>query len=304
VQSKGKKLIAFLILAHEDPLHVKRLVARLKPHAVYIHLDKKTNWSAEWAEIDATFIEPRVPVYWAGYSQVEATLALLRAALSAPLTYEKIVLLSGSDYPARPMRELEDHFAANPGHNFIRYVHVDRSSHLPGLIDHYYFRDGIFPWQWVVGRRSLRTAEKIVRKAMETAVRGLRHKRIKGWEPYHGSAYWALSAQCATQVLSDAYGPNGAHLRSFYKRSFASDEQFFHSLIGNSQFAELSDGEQAYLGRGTYRMANLHLVDASLAKWYGLDDISVIQNSGRYFVRKVSSTHSSSLLDELDRLHS
>ena len=71
-------MIAFLIQAHTDPEHVRRLVERLRPNRVYIHLDAKTKMDGNWLAIDATFVTPRVPVYWGGYSQIEATFAMVR----------------------------------------------------------------------------------------------------------------------------------------------------------------------------------------------------------------------------------
>lgn len=295
-------MIAFLVLAHADPAQVRRLVSRLHPHDVFIHVDAKTTLDDAWTSIDAEFIEDRVPVYWAGFSQVEATISLLKAALARKRVYDRIVLLSGSCYPARPAAELEVLFSDNPGRNFMKYVDVTESEHLVTLIDHFYFRDGIFPWRAVKEVRSLNVAERVLRKVLEAASRPLKRKRLIGWTPFHGSAYWAITPEAAQHVLDTVAGSQGKALTTYYRHAYASDEQFFHTIIGNSVFAGTSTGLQPYLGRGTYRMANLHLIDPSLTKWYGQEDLGLVKQSEMYFVRKVRSTTSVGLLDELDDL--
>ena len=57
--------IAYLMLVHKDPQLLKKAVGTL---------DRR----------QYLFCEPRMPVYWAEYSQIEATMLLLRQALACP----------------------------------------------------------------------------------------------------------------------------------------------------------------------------------------------------------------------------
>jgi hypothetical protein len=86
----------------------------------------------------------------------------------------------------------------------------------------------------------------------------------------------------------------------FYRYTFAPDEQFFHTIIMNSPFADNSDGRQAFIERGTWRTANFHLVDPSLTKWFGAEDVDLIRNSDKFFVRKLRSGVSDTLVDWID----
>lgn len=293
-------MIAFLILAHTDPEHVRRLALSLQPHDVFVHVDAKTDLDNEWNDIPATLVSHRTAVYWAGFSQVEATLTLLDSALKSGTTYDRIVLLSGADYPIKPMQELTKLFDASPRLNFIKYVSMDGAGHLPTLIDRTYFRDGILPWQLVKRFAFLRSVERALRKLLELAARPVPRKRLTRWKPMHGSAYWAITHECAIHLSSVADSKEGTKLKRYYRRTFASDEQFFHTIIGNSRFSSESTGLIPYLGRGTYRAANLHIVDPSLSRWFAESDINEIRASKMYFVRKVSTARSSSLIDILD----
>ena len=88
--------IAYLILAHNNPRHLRRLVGAVASpsSACFIHIDKK-------ADIDgflpvegghAVFSGERVAVDWGGFPLVEATLVLLRQALADARRFDRFVL--------------------------------------------------------------------------------------------------------------------------------------------------------------------------------------------------------------------
>ena len=290
---------AFLILAHDDAQHAARLVDRLEPHAAFIHLDSKTRLDKSWEEVKASFVQDRVPVYWAGFSQVEATLRLLRDALRDPRAFTHFVLLSGSCYPTRPVSEFVEELSARPNVNLIKWVETRDSPHLTSLLARPYFRDGVLPaaLHQIRGTKQL---ERVLRKAIESALALSSLRSPAGWTTTHGSAYWALTRDAADYVVRFADSERGRTVERFYRRTFASDEQYFHSVIANSPHKETSSGRIPFQGRGTFRTANFHLIDPSLKKWFSLADLDTIVDSSQYFVRKVSTTHSGPLLDALD----
>ena len=77
--------IAYLVLAHQDPIHLERLINAINYKArIFIHLDKKTKIDRylHIAGINSvSFIVEREKVYWGGISQVKAILNLIKAAL-------------------------------------------------------------------------------------------------------------------------------------------------------------------------------------------------------------------------------
>ncbi|MET0990539.1 MAG: beta-1,6-N-acetylglucosaminyltransferase [Glaciihabitans sp.] len=292
-------MIAFLVLAHSDPEQVRRLTERLHPHDVYVHVDRKTDLDDGWLSLNAELVADRVPVYWAGFSQVQATINLLRAALDSGREHERIVLLSGACYPIRPVKDLTKLFDDSPQLNFLKYVAVSGSGHLPKLTNRFYFRDRILSPEFVTRFASARRLERVIRKLLEVVCLPLRKGR-PAWTRYHGSAYWAITGDCAREILKTVDSRLGRQMRRYYRTAFASDEQFFHTIVGNSRFASVSTGEQPYSGRGTYKSANLHFIDPSLTKWFEFADLSAVRASGQYFVRKVRTQSSTTLLDALD----
>src|ERR1017187_8317504 len=95
--------VAYLVVAHNNPQLLKKQVEVLSSEdcAFYIHIDQKSNIE-EFGEIrgeNVFFSEKRIPVYWGGFSVIQAVLVLLQEAIDSSKNYDYLVLLSGCDYP-------------------------------------------------------------------------------------------------------------------------------------------------------------------------------------------------------------
>lgn len=288
--------IAFLIVAHADAPHLKRLCDRLSGHDIFVHWDRKAGPLPDIAGV--TFTRERASVFWAGFSQVVATIHLLRAALACSKTYDKLVLLSGSCYPIQPISSLEYLFKADGGHNYINAVAVRRSQHLSDLVAQRLWRDQVLPLG-LPRNGKVTQIERAVRAGVNAMIRRIPKRALDGIELFHGSTWWAISQAAAAHVVN-AYDTQSA-LCNFYKYTFASDEQFFHTVLRNSPFAPFCDPPIGDTARGTFRTANLHIIDASLTKWFDFSDRDVVASSDRFFVRKVRTSTSVPLLDWIDR---
>src|SRR6187455_2580816 len=103
------KKIAYLVLAHTDSIQLERLINALNYNCdFFIHIDAYADIQ-QFKKIslpqNAVFISNRVPVNWAGYSQVQASMNLINAAITKGEDYSHLVLLSGMDYPIKPPLE-------------------------------------------------------------------------------------------------------------------------------------------------------------------------------------------------------
>lgn len=81
--------IAYLILCHMDPKHIKRLTDKVTngtSDEAFVHVDGKCDVKpfeqALQANSHVHILNQRVCVYWGGYSSIEATVNLLKAAIS------------------------------------------------------------------------------------------------------------------------------------------------------------------------------------------------------------------------------
>ena len=107
--------VAYLVLAHSHPDLLLRLVRAIRaPWAdIYIHIDRKAK-AAPFQEALAGetvhFLENRVKVNWAGWSQFEATLSLLRIAAERH-EYKYYKILSAFCHPIKSREHIEHFFA-------------------------------------------------------------------------------------------------------------------------------------------------------------------------------------------------
>lgn len=289
------KDIAFLVLAHTDPLQVGRLCRALDYRArIFVHLDAKADiepFLAQDLPPSVTFIPNRLRVSWAAYSQVEATLRMMRSALDCGNDFSHLVMLSGLDYPIKPIRVLHEHLNRRAGHQFIRFVDASHT-HYGVYFDHYWFLEA--------NRRLPRRLDRGLRHGLGRALRPFVRKPRPAcidrvcW----GSAYWALTPACAAHVLEFA-ARETAFVR-WARSSFAIDEHFFHTIVGNSDFLQSSDGMFPYRGNRTYEMASLHLVHESMRKVYSEADFDELRGSDKFFVRKLMSGQSDTLVARLN----
>jgi hypothetical protein len=116
--------IAILIQCHKNPEQVNLLLAALQHPDVdiYIHVDKKSDIGSRLRTSSQMHILPdkyRVDVQWATFSQVRATLHLLRYA-SHHGEYEHYWLCSGQDYPIKSIDEIVRFLHSKPDANFIQ----------------------------------------------------------------------------------------------------------------------------------------------------------------------------------------
>ena len=116
----------------------------------------------------------------------------------------------------------------------------------------------------------------------------------------YGSQWTAFTAECVDEMLHVSHNAGWVN---FFRRAFAPDEMFFHTVLHQCRFsceAPLG-GPGSFEVDGISAQANFHLIGRhSKSGRSCLGDHSEIEQSKRYFVRKVRLPESASLLDVLD----
>ena len=235
--------IAYLILAHDQPAHLRELVARLStPDShFYIHIDRKSRLAdfSLPANPRVHVLQQRARVFWGDYSQVEAIVSLMRAALSQPgPAHARFVLLSGSDYPVRSNAFIHQFFQAHADMEFINLTPMPSA-------------DGSKPLSRLATYQPRKTASRVVNRLKRTAqgVGLLPRQRDFGpalgrLKPYGGSQWWALTRPAVAYVL-DFMDAHPAYV-DFYRNTVVPDESCFHTILGNSPFAALAQRSLTY----------------------------------------------------------
>src|SRR5438128_1435733 len=106
---------AYLIMAHKNPEQLSRLISRLidGESEFFIHIDKKVdaapfeNRLKEYGDI-VHFLE-RFDSKWGGYGVIKPFMSGLHEVRRSAKNFERIILLSGQDYPIKS-NEFINHF--------------------------------------------------------------------------------------------------------------------------------------------------------------------------------------------------
>ena len=234
--------ICYLILAHNNPRHFGRLLDAIATSnagsnaGVFVHIDAKSDAStfAAVARPGTVFVTQRVSVSWGGYSMVQASLNLLGTALSAPVAYDYYCLLSGSDYPLKPVSHIEEHFRKHRGSEFINLVEIPNAtvSKPLGRITQYWL-DATDVQRCMIPPR---TALKISRFVGKLDLHRDHQRALGDLKPYAGSQWWALTRAAALHVMQ--FVATRPRVVRYFRNTYIPDESFFQTIIGNSAFKE------------------------------------------------------------------
>ncbi|MEO0948134.1 MAG: beta-1,6-N-acetylglucosaminyltransferase, partial [Cyanobacteria bacterium J06641_5] len=191
--------VAFLILAHCDPVHLERLVKAISHESsIFIHLDKKTHID-EYVHIadiaSVNFIPERVKVYWGGVSMVKAILNLIKTALASEESFSHIVLLSGADYPIKHVSKFYDFLGNNPGTELMKLVSLSKSPEpREKRLYNYWFLE---PFQTFFDDSLFRRA---LQKFFHLMIPRNLPDRMSGQSLAWGSGNWAITSECASFI--------------------------------------------------------------------------------------------------------
>ncbi|WP_136808912.1 beta-1,6-N-acetylglucosaminyltransferase [Desulfosediminicola flagellatus] len=229
--SQGIK-IGFLILAHNNPARLLRLITRLHSEDptcnIIIHYDRNST-SGEFQNLQESCIsmqrihilkgKNRIKCNWGGFSIVQATLNLMEYGLTNLSNCDYYYLLSGSCYPVRPLHHLKSFLTKNLGTAFIE---CNDAQWIKGGMreDRYLYRHFFnFKTQPWIFRRTYWLQRFF----------GIKHKLPSPIERiYFGSQWWCLPATSVSHIFKLS---KDKIIINFFKRVWIPDECFFQSLI-------------------------------------------------------------------------
>lgn len=223
--------IAYLIMTHENPLLLQRMIRTLsfgdEECAFFIHLDRKTAFEgfSSVCGQNVWFSNNRIPVYWGEFSQVDAILSLVRKAIESPSGYDYCVLITGSCYPLRTGGYIRRFLEANQGLEYMDILRVPAPGKPLSRLN-------------TIRYPSTKPIRRFVFRALARIGLAQRDHRkyLGGLEPYSGDGAWALTRE-ACQYVIDFMAAN-PHLERYYRKTFAADEAFLQTILGNSKFRE------------------------------------------------------------------
>lgn len=272
--------IAYVILAHQLPEQLTRLVRRLNtPRALFlVHVNRRSDDAvydaarAGLGELGNVVFLRRHKLYWGGFGHVRATLEGLDELYRRSAQFDYVALLTGQDYPIKPVTAIERMLGESGGRSFMAY---DR---LPGgwkdgmkRIDHWHSRRIGVPRGW----------------HLELPIRRRFPQRLV---PYGGSSYWWLSREAVGYVRSFIAEHPG--FVRFFKHVDVPDEIFFHTILMNSPLRDAVVNDE---------LRHVDWTRKPLPAIFGVGDLETLRRSPKLLARKFDVTVDAEILDLVDR---
>lgn len=223
---------AILILAHKDINQVKHLIEYFERDCyVYIHIDKtgeisRANASSLLSLPQTTKVFRKYSLHWGGFSILKTEVFLLKEALEN-CDAEYFHLISGQDYPIKPLSYFLDFFKAYKNLNFLSFVHIPHPKWQENTYDrltYYYFFD--FFKERV---KSCRLSKKWVNTESKYRIK----RKIPQYfnHLYGGSQWFSITRAATTELLRYT-----KKHKSFYRRlhfTFAPEEIYIQTVLVN-----------------------------------------------------------------------
>lgn len=277
--------IAFVILAHKFPEQIVRLVDVLSPDEddFFIHIDKRSSevFNAVRASLKNNsrifWAEKRYACRWGQFSLVAATLSCLKTVYLKKEKYDYVCLISGQDYPIKPLSELKHYLKERQGTEFIEafpFLETNPWSEHGGA---YQPTKRVMDWHFFLKSRHFHLP--------------LRRRLPNSLIPYGGSQWWALTGKCVQYIVQ--YVEANSHVTNYFKNTYIPDEIFFQTLVCNSPFKQEVSGSNL-----TY--ADWLNPNPFPPRVLTTEDFDALKNSTLFFARKFEPQRSGELLDLVD----
>jgi hypothetical protein len=314
----GPPRVAYLLLTHEARPQLERLLARLRegsPTApIVVHHDaaRSDPPRAVCARFGADLLTLVEGLEWGGYSIVEAVLRSLEW-MTREIGFDWVVVLSGADYPLRPLSEIEAEIAGcgadalidadtvvDPAVPFRSY---DRHE---SQMRRYFFRWHDLPRilpspRSAAGRALRRPARRLSRAQRRLHLRpfndrwrlGVRTRRTPFGpdRPCRYGSQWCTLSQRAVAALLDALRAEPG-LEAYYRHTLIPDESLLQTVLCARPELRIDTDHRRFI---RWRDGDDHPSVLTVA------DLPELLASRAHFGRKFDDRVDAAVLDTLDR---
>lgn len=285
----GGGLPAAVVVAHDDPPQVRRLLAALAPLRVFLHVDANSSDEVARAILagqpERVVALPRIRSGWAHRGILDAEIMGYRAAL-AETDAEHIVLCTGADYPLQSTRRIVELLDRHRGLSFgdISALPIEHWGPLRG-----YDRFIAKQFAWRQHRIPL------------PAFRRIPHQVV----PAGGAQNKILSRRHAQLVVDALVGDDA--LRRFFRTCWIPDEVAIPSIL----FSPLLGGDWLEASVPCQPLWHINwgrrpgVKPPKSPRWLAMSDLPAIREAASrpgipaLFARKFSSSHRS-LVEAID----
>lgn len=281
------KKVAILLLAHKNPIQVKRLINLFDKELfdIYIHIDLKVN--IEDYKINKSnlyYLNERININWGDNTIAEAMVNLLRE--SSKKNYIHYVLMSGQDYLIKISKELYKFLSENREYNFNTLIEKN-----PKFKKRYEIPYLSFMSNNKFLSKVIKNIYQIITGGKNHTFKFLKRKYRDDFSIYFGWNWFSYNQSLVKYIIN--FLNENPDYNKFMKYVLNSDESYLISIVLNSPFdITLRDG--------------LTYVDWSEGrrnpKTLGLTDLTKLTDSKYYIARKFDIAVDNNVLDALDSM--
>ncbi|MBO5632292.1 MAG: hypothetical protein J5965_24810 [Aeriscardovia sp.] len=224
---------AIMIMAHKNFEFLHHLIEYFTRDCyVFVHIDKKSGITREQeaclrAMPQVSGVYRKYSVHWGGFSILKCELFLLKQALHST-DADYFHLISGQDYPIKPLSNFLEFFEKNKGKEFIRYANIPHPRW-----DHYTFSRFQYYYPYDYFGKTTAESKRIVNKIVDWQKRhGIKRRIPDHFEHLYGSTQWFSITRKAVETLLDYTHKHPA----FYRRArwtFAAEEYYVATVLVN-----------------------------------------------------------------------
>jgi len=288
---------AYLILAHNNPSQLLKLLSRLKDANswFFLHIDIKSPIEKFQAILENTnfnlVLVERENGKWGGLGIVKATLNGLNKICNHEVKFDYIHLLSGNDYPIVSNKVIDDFLGAHKDKIFIEYFPMPVKKWNKGGMTRLQWYNFIRiqyynSWKWY----TLMIVNKLI-----AAISLFRRKFPSYLKPFGGSQWWSITLPAAEYILQFVK-QHPDYLR-YHRQTLLPDEIFFQTILANAT--------EEWLKNNLVNDNLRHILwskpgATKFPLFLTMDDYEDIISSGKLWARKFDMNTDTSIFDALD----
>lgn len=285
---------AVLILAHKNyPLLCRLIRYFAKDCEVFVHVDKKSKFTkdeiGQLYEYDSVkAVVQKYDVHWGGFSMLKVELYLLRLAMKqSDAAY--FHLISGQDYPVKPLPLFLAFFEKNKGKIYLDYKHIP----FVGRDYNGFYRFQYYmPYDYIDGRSP--KGKRIIYKFYVWHKRLHIKRRIPDqfYHLYGGSQWFSITREAADVLV----GYTRKH-PAFYRRmrfTFAPEESYVTTVLVNKMPGNL-------IVNNNLRYVRWMCENGNNPSNLGKEHFEGVVKSTAFFARKMESPYYEPLTMWIDR---
>lgn len=301
--------VAYLIQNHRAPRQAERLVAALRRAGdgplLVCHDEFAGRCTARElsAALAVEVLPTRRPVRRGYLSTLEPYFDGVERLAERGEDYDWLVYLSGSDYPIRPLAELERLLARTDVDGFLRHWPAF-SAHNPWGRQHQGRRRYDFQYyeapRWSLPAlrllRAVNGVQDLVHFHLVYGARvGVRFRRSPFRDGYRcwAGLQWTVLRRAVAESATAGFRAD-ARLRAWFERTVCPDESVVQTLLLNSARFRFADDDLRYVDFQGSRDGHPRLLTSA--------DLATLVQCGKHFARKFDPEIDAGVFDRLDAL--